>query len=143
MIHMDLPASFLGRVKAFLPQRRPWDADDGYPFLGNPLVRIVVSVSTVVILLSVAAAYLFIVRGGNDTIVLHYNSYFGVDIVGAPWQSLFLPAMAAVFLLSNTVLAARFYAGRERIAAHMLLFAALFVSVSSGIAIATLSFINT
>ncbi len=143
MTPMDILVSFFGRVKAFLPKRRPWDADDGYPFLGNPLVRIVVSVSAVAILLSAVAAYFFIVRNGSDTIVLHYNSYFGVDIVGAPAQSFFLPAVATVFLLANTVLAARFYAGRERIAAHMLLFAALFVSVSSGIAVATLSFINT
>jgi regulator of protease activity HflC (stomatin/prohibitin superfamily) len=143
MIHMDSPVSFLGRLKAFLPKRRPWDADDGYPFLGNPLVRIVISVSVTAILLSVAAAHFFIVRSGSDTIVLHYNSYFGVDIVGVPGQSFFLPVVAAVFLLANVILAARFYAGRERIAAHMLLFAALFVSVSSGIAVATLSFINT
>lgn len=136
-------AALFVKLKAALPKRQAWDADDGYPFFGNPLIRIVASLSLAVILASVVAAYVFIVRSGSDTIVLHYNSYFGVDIVGTPKQSYFLPGMAAVFLSVNLVLAARFYAGRERIAAHMLLFAALFASVSSGIAIAALSFINT
>lgn len=140
---MDPIVSLFIKLKAFLPKRRSWDSDDGYPFLGNPLIRIVAAFSLSVILVSVAAVYFFIVRSGNGVIVLHYNSYFGVDIVGTPRQSYFLPAAATVFFLANAVLAARFYARRERIAAHMLLFAALFVSVSSGIAIAALSFINT
>jgi len=139
-----IPVSFLrGKLASLLPKRKTWDSDDGYPFLGNPLVRIMVAFSLVTILVACAAAYFFIARSGNDTIVLHYNAYFGVDIVGSPGQAFFLPGVAAVFLLANMILAARFYGGRERIAAHMLLFAALFVSVSSGIAIAALSFVNT
>lgn len=135
--------SLFGKLSSFLPKRRIWDSDKGYPFLGNPLVRIVVMLSAVIIAASSLAAYFFIVRNGGDTIVLHYNAYFGIDIVGAPKQSFLFPGMAVIFLFANMVLAARLYTGRERIAAHMLLFAALFVSVSSGIAIAVLSFINT
>jgi regulator of protease activity HflC (stomatin/prohibitin superfamily) len=139
-----IPVSFLSeKLASLLPHRKTWDSDDGYPFSRNPLVRIVIAFSLVVILAACVAAYFFIVRVGNETIVLHYNAYFGVDIVGSPGQAFFLPGVATVFLLANVILAARFYAGRERIAAHMLLFAALFVSVSSGIAIAALSFINT
>jgi hypothetical protein len=132
-----------GKLSAVLSGRRTWDADDGYPFLGNPLVRMVVAFSILIVLAAAAAAYVFIVRNGSGTIILHYNSYFGVDIVGFPEQTYFLPVMAALFLAGNVFLASRFYAGRERIAAHMLLFAALFVSASFGIAVATLSFINT
>ena len=140
---MGIFGSFFEKLKERLSRQMAWDADDGYPFFGNPLVRLIAAFSVAVIIGSFGAVYLFIVRGGGDTIVLHYNAYFGVDIVGAPEQTYFLPGMAVFFFLVNLILAARFYEGRERIASHMLLFSGLFIALSSGVAVAALSFINT
>lgn len=119
------------------------DADEGSSFFGNPLVRSLLSASAAIILLSFAATYLFVMRGADGTIVLHFNVYFGVDIVGSPWQALLIPGMSLLFLLLNVPLAYRFYAVRERVAAHILLFASFFAALLSGVATAALSLINS
>lgn len=119
------------------------DADEGATFFGNPLVRSLIAASSAIILFSFAAIYFFVIRGSSGTIVLHFNVYFGVDIVGSPWQALLIPAMSLLFLLLNIGLAYRFYVVRERVAAHILLFAAFLSALSAGVVTAALSFINS
>jgi|GEM_PF-714734 hypothetical protein len=119
------------------------DADDGMTFFENPLVRTLLIASLSIIVLSFLAVIVFIIRGAGATIVLHFNVYFGVDIVGSPWQALLIPATALSFLLLNVMLASRFYAVRERVAAHILLFAAFLATLSAGVVTAALSFINS
>jgi hypothetical protein len=119
------------------------DADEGATFFGNPLVRSLIAASSAIILLSFVAISLFVIRGSSGTIVLHFNVYFGVDIVGSPWQALLIPAMSLLFLLLNIGLAYRFYVVRERVAAHILLFAAFLSALSAGVVTAALSFINS
>ena len=63
--------------------------------------------------------------------------------MGSPWQALLIPATALSFLLLNVMLASRFYAVRERVAAHILLFAAFLATLSAGVVTAALSFINS
>ncbi len=119
------------------------DADEGSTFFGNTLVRSLVAASASIIILSFVAVFLFVIRGAERTIVLHFNVYFGVDIVGSPWQALLIPGMALLFLLLNIGIAYRFYAVRERVAAHILLFASLLCALSAGVVTAALSFINS
>jgi len=119
------------------------DADEGTTFFGNPLVRSLIAASFFIILVSFAASFFFVIRGSDGTIVLHFNVYFGVDIVGSPWQALLLPGMALLFLLLNVAIAYRFYAVRERVAAHILLFASFLAALSAGVVTAALSFINS
>lgn len=119
------------------------DADEGTTFFRNPLVRSLISASVAIIIASFFAVFLFVIRGSDGTIVLHFNVYFGVDIVGSPWQALLIPGMAMIFLLLNVALAYRFYSFRERVAAHILLFAALLSALSAGVVTAALSFINS
>lgn len=117
--------------------------DDGATFFGNALVRSLLASSSVIIVASFLAMFLFVIRGADRVIVLHFNVYFGVDIVGSPWQALLIPSMSLLFLLMNTTLAYRFYAVRERVAAHILLFASFFASLSAGVVTVALSFINS
>ncbi|NTW75839.1 MAG: hypothetical protein HGB34_02965 [Candidatus Moranbacteria bacterium] len=119
------------------------DADEGSTFFANPLVRSLIAASSAIISFSFVAIYLFVIRGSSGTIVLHFNVYFGVDIVGSPWQALLIPAMSLLFLLLNIGLAYRFYVVRERVAAHILLFAAFLSALSAGVVTAALSFINS
>ncbi|HWQ60238.1 MAG TPA: hypothetical protein VN420_03750 [Candidatus Fimivivens sp.] len=119
------------------------DADDGADFFENQLVRSLIIVSGSIILLSYLAVWMFIIRGSDETIVLHFNVFFGVDIVGSPWQALLIPTMSLTFLLLNIPIARRFYSVRERVAAHILLFAAFFSALSAGVVTAALSFINS
>jgi hypothetical protein len=119
------------------------DADEGTTFFKNPLVRALISASSAIILFSFAAVSFFVLRGADGTIVLHFNVYFGVDIVGSPWQALLIPGTSLLFLLLNVALAHRFYAVRERVAAHILLFASFLSALSAGVVAAALSFINS
>ena len=66
--------------------------------------------------------FAFFLRPSDALTVLHYNVYFGVDLLGAWWQPSILPGVALSFVLMNLMLAYRFYAiQRERIAAYLLL----------------------
>lgn len=72
-------------------------------------------------------------------IILHYNVYFGVDLIGDWWQTYILPLMGVVFLLINSVSAFYFYQSKERIASHMLLLAALMIQI--GLIIASIGIV--
>lgn len=76
-------------------------------------------------------------------IVLHYNVYLGVDIVGEWWQVYFLPIIADVFFLVNTFLAYVFYQKKERLAAYIFLLASFFVGAGTLISLASLIMINS
>ncbi|MDO8529347.1 MAG: hypothetical protein Q7S18_01630 [bacterium] len=75
-------------------------------------------------------------------IVLHYNVYLGVDIIGDWWQMYFLPIIADVFFAVNTFLAYAFYQKKERLAAYIFLLTSFFAQAGILIAIAGLVMIN-
>ncbi len=84
----------------------------------------------------------FFIRPVDFPIILHYNVYFGVDVIGAWWQIYFLPLIGLVILSVNTVLGYLFYQQKERIAAHLLVLATFIVQISIAIAVASLLLIN-
>ena len=84
----------------------------------------------------------FFIRPVDFPIVLHYNVYFGVDVIGAWWQVYFLPLIGLVILLVNSVLGYLFYGQKERIVGHLLLLAAFIVQISLTIAVASVLLIN-
>ncbi len=117
--------------------------DEGVLFWNNTLVRASLAIGLFFLLLTVIFSYLFVARGTQDIIVLHYNAYFGVDIVGNPWQILLLSVGAGAFLLINGMLARKLYGMHERVAAYILLFSSIFASISAFVAISALIFINS
>jgi len=63
-------------------------------------------------------------------IILHYNVYFGVDLLG-DWQKVFfLPLLGLFLFLINGTLALYFYNSKERIAGYLMLIATLMVQLS-------------
>lgn len=84
----------------------------------------------------------YFIRPVDFPIILHYNIYFGVDVIGDWWQVYFLPAIGLLILSVNTVLGYLFYGQKERIAAHLLLLATFIVQIGVSIAVASLLFIN-
>jgi len=110
-------------------------------FLRNPLAQWLLIMSLFV---SVAnwVTLAFFIRPVDFPIVLHYNVYFGVDIIGSWWQVYFLPLTGAVIFLTNAVLAHFFYRNKERIVSYVLLFAALAVQVGITIAEVGIILIN-
>ena len=88
------------------------------------------------------AVLIIYIRPIDLPLVLHYNVYLGVDIIGSWWQIYFLPIIADIFLIVNTILAYAFYEKTERLAAYIFLLASFFVQAGILVAIAGLVMIN-
>lgn len=87
-------------------------------------------------------ALAYFIRPVDFPITLHYNVYFGVDIIGAWWQVYFLPAIGLLLLLVNTALGYFFYQQKDRIIGHVLLLATCIAEVAVSIAVAGIIMIN-
>lgn len=82
------------------------------------------------------------VRPPGYNIILHYNVYFGVDMMG-DWRFVFvLPAIGLLLFFINNFLAAHFFANKERIASYVLLLAAFMIQISLLIASVSVIIIN-
>jgi hypothetical protein len=84
----------------------------------------------------------FFIRPVDFPIILHYNVYFGVDVIGAWWQVYYLPLIGLLILAVNTILGYLFYQQKERIVAHLLMLATFIVQIAVTIAVAVLLIIN-
>jgi hypothetical protein len=116
--------------------------NDEKSFLENVIVRF----SLLGALLLNAASWIVLVifiRREQAVVILHYNVYFGVDLIG-DWQQVYLlPAIGLLFLTGNTLLAGWFYGRlKERIGAYLLLLASLIVEFGVLIASGSVAFIN-
>ena len=87
-------------------------------------------------------AIAFFIRPVDFPIILHYNVYFGVDLIGDWWQVYLLPLIGLLILLFNAVLGYIFYQKKERLAAHLLMLSTFIVQISITIAVACLLMIN-
>jgi len=111
-------------------------------FFGNNIVRCILLALAVLDIANWITLAIFINSGRSYSIILHYNVYFGVDLVGEWWQSYLAPATATVLTLLNVFLAWRFYEKKERIASYVLLLASIMIQLSSAIAVASVVLIN-
>lgn len=84
----------------------------------------------------------FFIRPADFPIILHYNVYFGVDVIGPWWQVYFLPLIGLLLLAVNASLGYLFYQQKERIVAHLLVLATFIVQVCITIAVVSLLLIN-
>lgn len=81
-------------------------------------------------------------RPQDFQIIVHYNAFFGVDAQYWWWSLFALPAMATIFLIIDVFLARWCFLFKERIAAHILLLAALLVHISLLVSLIALIMIN-
>lgn len=84
----------------------------------------------------------FFVRPVDFPIILHYNVYFGVDIIGDWWQAYLLPFIGLVVLIVNMFLSYIFFKQKERVISYLLLLASLIVQISALIAAGSIILIN-
>lgn len=115
--------------------------DTGVSFSKNILVRML-AIGALLALISSLGFLLYFIRPGGSSIILHYNVYFGVDLVGVWWQAYALPFLGVIFLLGHLFLAHRFYMKTERIAAYLMLLSAGMLSFGLLIASVSIAFIN-
>jgi len=62
----------------------------------------------------------YFVKKLNNLIILHYNVYLGVDLIGDGKQILLMPLVAFCFLVVNLILAIYFFNKKERMLSHIL-----------------------
>lgn len=84
----------------------------------------------------------FFIRPVDFPIILHYNVYFGVDIIGAWWQAYSLPLVSMVIMAINVSLGYFFYNNGERIVSYILLLASFLVQIGGAIAVGGIISIN-
>lgn len=114
---------------------------DTQSFFRNDIIQwMLISLVVFNILLWVVAAYYN--RPQDFQIIVHYNSFFGVDTQYWWWSLFALPAMATIFLIVDIFLARWCFLFKERIAAHILLLAALLVHISMLVSLIALIMIN-
>lgn len=127
--------SFLIDLKSFV---RSFFAQE---FFRNPLVHWTL-IGTLFANIASWAILAAFIRPIDFLIILHYNVYFGVDLVGAWWQAYILPAMGAFFWIVNFILALVFFRRKERIASHIFLLASFIIQVAIIIAEVAIVLIN-
>ncbi|MCX6763280.1 MAG: hypothetical protein NTZ97_00890 [Candidatus Moranbacteria bacterium] len=88
-----------------------------------------------------ALIWIFI-RPVDFPIILHYNVYFGVDMIGHWKQTYSLPAIGLFLILVNFFLAMHFYRSKNRIASYLIMMAALMVQLCLIVASASVIIIN-
>ncbi len=126
-----LPKSLNEIVKLFL----------GAPYFQSRIVRWLIFFSAFVNLIDWLVLQFFL-RSGENLIILHYNVYFGVDWRGLPKEAFFLPFIGLILLAINFLAAFYFYASKERIAAYIILMAALMAQLSLLISVISVIIIN-
>ncbi len=102
-------------------------SNSGVRFGKNILAK-TLAVSALLPLVFSVGLFLYFIRPSAALIVLHYNVYFGVDLLGVWWQAYALPVFGTLFLLGHLFLARHFYQRSERIAAYLLLLSAGMIS---------------
>jgi len=128
---MSIPKRFVAMLKEAFSQE----------FMKNSIIRWLL-VGTVFLNAANWALLAIFIRPVNFNIILHYNVYFGVDLIGGWWQTYTLPSMGIVFLLINFFLALQFYRNKERIASYILLLASFMIQIGLIIASVGIVLIN-
>lgn len=114
---------------------------DAQTFYHNTLVRFSLLASLALQAVSFGLL-LFFVRSQQSIVIVHYNVYFGIDLIG-DWAQIFIvPSITVLFVVVNTLLAQWFYGQQERVASYVLLLTSILVSLSSVFACASIALIN-
>lgn len=116
-------------------------SDQGVEFLHNSIVQTLLLFAVFPLVLC-AGLLLYFIRPGETSIILHYNVYFGVDLLGLWWQAYVLPALGMLFIVGHYFLARRFYEHTERVACYLVLFSSGLLSLGVLVASMSVAFIN-
>ncbi len=84
----------------------------------------------------------YFIRPTETLLILHYNIYFGVDLLGLWWQAYILPGLSFFLFVGHFFLARYFYYQGERVAAYLLLLGFVLINFSLLIASIGIVYIN-
>jgi hypothetical protein len=110
-------------------------------FFRSQIVIWLLALSLVANLADWISLWLFI-KPVDFPIILHYNVYFGVDMLGNWKQVFILPLLGLILFTINFCFSLYFYHQKERIASHILLMATLMLQLSLIVASISVIIIN-
>jgi len=84
----------------------------------------------------------FFIGTGEETVVLRYNVYFGIDLTGRASQAFLVPFLASALLLTHGLLAFIFFRNHESFLSLLLLLSAFLVQIAAAIAVLALVLVN-
>ena len=99
------------------------DRASAYPYFKNKLIIWPVAINALILVFD--SFYIFLkLRIKEDLIPLHYNIYFGVDLIDNKYQIFKLPLIGLMVIIINCYLGRLIYR-REKLAAYILVWASL------------------
>ncbi len=110
-------------------------------FFKNPLLTSIFGGSIFLGVVNFLVLFFFI-RKLNNLIILHYNVYLGVDLVGYNKQILLMPLVGISFTIVNLILAIYFFNRKERMLSHILSLTALLSQLGISVAGASIIIVN-
>lgn len=124
---------FNDKLNEALTSRKSFFADP-YNFIG-------LGISAVLNIIHWTILY-YKIKPGNNTIVLHYNVIYGTDFVEKSLFIYWIPLLALMLLILNTILSIVFY-NREKIASYFIDFSTIAVQAVFLVASIVLIIINS
>lgn len=82
------------------------------------------------------------IRPSEDLVILRYNAYLGIDLLGVWWQVFLVPGITFLFVLINFIMAKLLFSRGYPGVAALFLIGSILLSGSAVVVAATLSFIN-
>ena len=125
------PRDLAGKIKSFFVQ--------GY--FCNAIILWLLALSFLVNIINIVSLAIW-VKPVDFPIILHYNVYFGVDVLNS-WEKVYIMPLIGLFLfIVNTLLGLYFYKNKERIASHVLAIVTLMIQLSLLVASVGIILIN-
>ena len=132
---------FLSKIiNYFYITGQAWQAawlDIWYELVG----RILIIINGILWLSSWAIASILYFLGGNKLLILHYNVYFGIDLIGSPGMIYWLPLGLTMAIILNSFLPLVHYSAPRQLRL-VILIGTLLVSVLVNVVLGSLLFIN-
>lgn len=114
----------------------------GEEYLKNKIISVLILAAIFINIATWLGLFLFFRVFSSSAIILHYNVYFGVDLMGGVKRVYILPIIGLIILIINFFLAIYFYKIKERIAAYLFLIGTLAVQLSLLVSIISVILIN-
>lgn len=99
-------------------------------------------IGATLLLLAASGILFFLVHARDDVVILRYNAYLGIDLLGVWWQIFLVPAVAYFFVLANTALVFLLNRRGYPEAAWLMSVGNWFIAAATLVVAAALSFIN-
>lgn len=117
-------------------------SDDSIPIGVARFAWPIVWVTTVLLHGGASGLLFWSIHSREELVILRYNAYLGIDLLGMWWQVFLMPALTFFFVLVNLGMAKILFSRGQPGAAALFLLGSVLLSAALMVAAIALSFIN-